>query len=787
MAQGAAAVLLGLDPFGREVLERFQQGAARGVSELALLSPQSVQELPDQLVPALEALLRAGRAAEDRREPRLNVFMFGDLLHGPPSALAAAVAACTKVVTERFGVIFRKDAPEAQRTATLHLLALAPPLSGAAGVEAVERLGMVLRQRHRQGSYPLLARVWLVSTHTRAGVLTPEEVVNTCAGFVQAATDPDLQAEDDLRQRLAHPLPGEGPVGFLALASLDLPEARTLRYAAWRAAWEGLSLICARLDRPPGELAATESPLEALRGEGWLTPLAEGHAAQRVRKAAASLSGADNHLPAEITVGPLDDAESLSATYAVLLAPQVTAPPTRGAHASLDDALGAARQAEAAAAQEVRGTLRALLDGALGSDTGLRRLPEVEQGLRHWRARLADQLKDDQALIARAEAPPAVDESDREVVERALSGLPTRGALVRVALAATLGLSLPLGMLFSAAQAPSAPPPGLTLSAPTLAAPTTAGAAPLTLAEVGPWLIAAAVAALAAAGIAYWAGRSARAEAAEALTARRDTLADRAARGGGGATGEEADRLLRLRTLRARRDALTAAEELLTRLQAIRHAVLGSRDAARQRLVELGVSPQPDPLADDLRALCGEPTLLHLPLLEPRPLARWISRGRLAVEPEVWADRLLRDTWPVAGLGEDAPAADLDQLYALGEAQVAPLRDRSLFEDPEAAEAAAEAVRRFAQRAGSALERPIEPLDPHGDPAAGLRAGALLVIAPLRGRGVLEEPVRRSPWATQLLWTQGGAPRVQILRTWEGHTLAELRRALGLPAEEVAP
>ncbi|MBK9645523.1 MAG: hypothetical protein IPO67_10305 [Deltaproteobacteria bacterium] len=297
MAQGAAAVLLGLDPFGREVLERFQQGAARGVSELAVLSPSSVQELPDQLVPALEALLRAGRAAEDRREPRLNLFMFGDLLHGPPSALAAAVAACTKVVTERFGVIFRKDAPEAQRTATLHLLALAPPLSGAAGVEAVERLGMVLRQRQRPGSYPLLARVWLVSTHTRAGVLTPEEVVNTCAGFVQAATDPDLQAEDDLRQRLAHPLPGEGPVGFLALASLDLPEARTLRYAAWRAAWEGLSLICARLDRPPGELAATESPLEALRGEGWLTPLAEGHAAQRVRKAAASLSGADNHLP----------------------------------------------------------------------------------------------------------------------------------------------------------------------------------------------------------------------------------------------------------------------------------------------------------------------------------------------------------------------------------------------------------------------------------------------------------------------------------------------------------
>ena len=41
MAQGAAAVLLGLDPFGREVLERFQQGAARGVSELAVLSPQS--------------------------------------------------------------------------------------------------------------------------------------------------------------------------------------------------------------------------------------------------------------------------------------------------------------------------------------------------------------------------------------------------------------------------------------------------------------------------------------------------------------------------------------------------------------------------------------------------------------------------------------------------------------------------------------------------------------------------------------------------------------------------
>ncbi|MBK9371448.1 MAG: hypothetical protein IPN01_34995 [Deltaproteobacteria bacterium] len=46
MAQGAAAVLLGLDPFGREVLERFQQGAARGVNELAVLSPRAFKTCP---------------------------------------------------------------------------------------------------------------------------------------------------------------------------------------------------------------------------------------------------------------------------------------------------------------------------------------------------------------------------------------------------------------------------------------------------------------------------------------------------------------------------------------------------------------------------------------------------------------------------------------------------------------------------------------------------------------------------------------------------------------------
>lgn len=773
-------VLLGLGRFGHEVIGRALQSLEASSPLLGVLrcEPSGVAA---GLQPLLEDLLRAGRGSGERRDQRLDVMAFAAALQGGEDDLLVACEQAARLLAEGYGAMFPPDRPPEQRTATLHLVVQVPALSNPRASVALARLAALESWARARPVFPLLARIWVVSQQTAAGTLTSEEMVSTCASFALGMVASGLRTEDEVSRRMAHPSRDEGLVGFVSLASVELPESRLRSYAAARAAYDGLGVLVDRMQQPVADATLAMGAISALHHDRWLAPFVEGQAAQLSRRLAAELSRSPVDLPAEIRVGPLDTPEEIRAHHAGLFKPaSVETSPTTVDQARTDETFRALDRAEAEVATSVEQGIQAVFDASLGPSSGLSQLPSVEQGLKRVIAQLHDEQAQEDATLRKLDPSqppgPPVD-PHREELEHALMELPSRR--LALAAAAALALAVLLGVSFgslslmnpAAASTSTGGPPRVVVS--TTATPATTG---FDWHEALPWIFGVLVALGAGGGWLYFVGHHTRKEVRRVLKLRRDALESLVSRGGGGRRAKQAELQLVVRRKRARRGAILAMENAVARLEAVRHALLEARDRKRQELLALGVTPAAEARLDDLGQLLGVGGLLHGSLVPPEVISRWIAARREITEDRVWADRLLEGAWPEGGLLEDVPCGDPERIAELSRRQVQPMGERSVLDDSESGQQSADVLRDFGSRMGAVLAPPCQPLNAHGDPVSGLRPGEGFVIAPSAGRDTLDAGLRDVPTRLPVLWSPSKAARVIFLRTWEGFSVDEITR-----------
>jgi hypothetical protein len=772
-------VLLGLGRFGHEVIGRTLQSLEASSPLLGVLrcEPSGVAA---GLQPLLEELLRAGRGSGERRDQRLDVIAFGAVLQGGDEDLLTACEQAARLLAEGYGTMFPPDRPPEQRTATLHLVVQVPALSSPRASVVFARLAALESWARSRPVFPLLARIWVVSQQTAAGTLSSEEMVSTCASFALGMVASGLRIEDEVSRRMAHPSRDEGLVSFVSLASVELPESRLRTYAAARAAYDGLGVLVERVQQPGTDATLAMGAVSALQSDRWLAPFVEGQAAQLSRRLAAELSRSPVDLPAEIRVGPLDTPEEIRANHSGLFKPaSVETSPTTVDQARTDETFRALDRAEAEVATSVEQGIQAVFDASLGPSSGLSQLPSVEQGLKRVIAQLHDEQAQEEAALRRLDPSqppgPPVD-PHREELEHALLELPSKW--MALAAAAALALAVLLGVSFGtlSVMTPAAPPGGTTLSSPQLSTTAPPAAPGFDWREALPWILGVLAAAGAGGGWLYFVGNHTRKEVRRVLKLRRDALETLVSRGGGGRRAKQAELQLVVRRKRARRGAILALENAVARLHAVRHALLEARDRKRQELLALGVTPAVEARLDDLGPLLGAGGLLHGSLVPPEVISRWIASRREISEDRVWADRLLEGAWPEGGLLEDVPCGDPERIVELSRRQVRPLAERSVLDDQEGGQQAADVLRDFGSRMGAVLAPPCQPLNAHGDPVLGVRPGEGFVIAPSAGRDTLDAGLRDMPTRLPILWSPSKAARVIFLRTWEGLSVEEMSR-----------
>lgn len=763
-------VALGVGDIGIETVDRLTASLDSEEPLLSVLRCQAAATVGEQLGGALQSLLEAGRNAAHLSEPRLDLFCFADGWSQRSEELITTCRLASEVIGQRFGALFPADRPPRQRTAGLHLVLLVPPLTGP------DAMGMLRRMRKleqwaetQQTAYPLLSRVWLLSTHTQAGVLSKSDAIASAAAFGISLIGSGLREEDAVAARINHhDSDRDGLFSFFSAASLDLPKARLRAYAAERAVYDATAQLVSRVEQEvdPGVAINAITPL---RYETWLEPFISGEPARRCRQLAANLSGATASLPDAISVHPFDEAEDIRSRYAVLFREATQVRDTTHADASaLDEMIVALDKAESASFRVMRDGMHRIFSVTLGPKSGLRELPTVEAGLR----RLLAQLQDEDA---REETNPTEGPTDadplRDALEAALERLPSRAMLA--ATAGTVGVTLGLMLLLI----------GQGVTATEMNMDTTAHPTAVQRARMATWFVSALLSLGSSYLAARWVGARSRKAVAEALKRRRDAIFDLWKMGGGGQPGRQAEAQLRQRRLRVRRGAIRLIEGTLEHLQAVRRSLLEARDQSHRRLSDLCPAPQPDPALDDLEPLLGAPRPLHAPLVTP-PVANWWVRScRDIADGEVWANRLLEGSWPKEGLAVDLPAADESLLRELGRKQSRPLAERNLFGDPQGAEAAARTVAEFTDRAPRALAPPTDPRDGHGDPVIGARHGEMFAVAPVEARANLLGIFEEAPMSLPALWTSARAERVLFVRTWEGFTVAQLARAANVSRE----
>lgn len=792
-------VLVGVDALGHAVLDRVTRSLSEDEPSVRYLRGP-LDAIDGQLVGALEELLRAGRTAGDERQVRLDVYVFVEVNALGEGELAALCQRLVGVVSERYGVMFPPDLPPGQRNAALHLVAVVPALAGQPEAQqAVRRLAEVDAWA-RRAAHPMLARVWLLSRHTIAGTLSDDGLIASCASFAVASVE--QRQAPQVSARLAH-LEEEGRFGLLSVASLEVPEAGLRRYARERSAYDGLSTLVGRVTRQVSDPTVADQAVSVAEQNVWFVPFDEGDVAQRCRKLSAALSGAAPSLPNELPVGPFDDAARVRELYPALFRPATQErAPTGMDSTELEETLRALGRVEADAMASVARGMNTLLTGTLGPQSGLRRVSEVELGLRRLGAWLRDADAADRAGLegalgpqpgqARASEGAAEADPHREELEQALAELPSpsllRGAASAVGVgAASLALALLLRVLSPgpAVVAPVAPAPsmapGTVTTGPTAGATRAAWQAPSGV-QAAPWAGSAVVGVLGAVGWARFASDRARERLRRLLRLRRDTLEQHWSAGGGGRPRAQAEAQLQLRKRRVRKAAIAAVDQALLRMGAVTTTLIDQRDRAMQGLRELGVkSPSSSAAHDDLTGLLGERDALHDALVPPALLSAWVARRRQITDADLWADRLVEQTWPARGLNDDIPCADPARIDELCRWQITPFVEQSMLGDPEISQAAAQTVETFVRRAAAALAPPVIPRTDLGDPATGLRPGEVFAVAPQQGAPDLEIALQRSPFPLPVLWSTTRAARVLFLRTWEGYTLDDIARGARLP------
>jgi hypothetical protein len=772
-------VLLGLGRFGHEVIGRTLQSLEASSPLLGVLrcEPSGVAA---GLQPLLEDLLRAGRGSGERRDQRLDVIAFIAALQGGDQDLLIACEQAARLLAEGYGAMFPPDRPPEQRTATLHLVVQVPALSNPRASVALARLAALESWARARPVFPLLARIWLVSQQTAAGTLTSEEMVSSCASFALGMVASGLRTEDEVSRRMAHPARDEGLMGFVSLASVELPESRLRAYAAARAAYDGLGVLVDRVQQPVADPTLAMGAVSALQHDRWLAPFVEGQAAQLSRRLAAELSRSPVDLPADIRVGPLDSAEEIRANHFGLFRPaSVEAAPTTVDQARTDEVFRALDRAETEVATSVEQGVQAVFDASLGPTSGLSQLPSVEQGLKRVIAWLHDEQTQEDATLRKldpSQPPGPPPDPHREELEHALLALPSKG--LALAAAAALALAVLLGVSFGtlSLMTPAVSSTGTGPSRVQVSAPVTPVARGFDWREALPWIVGTLAALGAGGGWLYFVGNHTRKEVRRVLKLRRDALESLVSRGGGGRRARQAELQLVVRRKRARRGAILALENAVARLEAVRHALLEARDRKRQELQALGVTPAAEARLDDLGPLLGAGGLLHGALVPPEVISRWSAARREISEDRVWADRLLEGAWPAGGLLEDVPCGDAERVAELSRRQVQPMAERSVLDDPEGGLPAADVLRDFGARMGTMLAPPCQPLNAHGDPVLGLRPGEGFVIAPSTARETLDAGLRDVPTRLPVLWAPSKAARVIFLRTWEGFSVEEISR-----------
>jgi hypothetical protein len=784
------SILVGVDPLGRAVLDRVARSLSEDEPSVRYLRGP-IDALEAQLVKALDELLQAGRVAGDDRQVRLDLFVFCEVNALPEGGLVALCQRLVGVVNGRYAVMFPPDLPPGQRNAALHLVAVVPALGGQPEAQqAIARLADLDRWSRQA---PTLARVWLLSRHTIAGTLSEDGLIASCAAFAVAGVE--LRQAPQVSQRLAH-LDEDGRFGLLSVASLEVPEAGLRRYARERAAHDGFVSLVGRVTRQVSDPTLADQAVAAAEQHLWFAPFDEGEVAQRVRRLSADLSGAAPALPAELPVGPFDGAPEVRERYGVLFRPATQERALSGVDTTeLDETLRALGRVEADAMAAVTRGMGTLLTSTLGPQSGLRRVPEVELGLRRLGAWLRDADGADRMALEGALGGTAANrgeqpkESDphREELEQSLAELPSPGLLRGASAAVGLGvgaavLMVLLRVVSPAASASTAKPtpaasvaPGTVTTGPT--ARRASGAQAPSGGEMVPWAAAALVGGLAAVGWARFAGNQARDRLRRLLKQRRDALEQLWGAGGGGRPRAQAEAQLQLRKRRVRKAAVAAVDQTLLKMGAVNAVLLDQRDRAAQSLRDLGIKSLAWSAAqDDLTGLLGERDALHDTLVPPALLSAWVARRRQITDADLWADRLVEQTWPARGGLDDVPCADAARIEELCRWQIAPFVEQSMLGDPEIAQAAASSVEQFIRRAAAALAPPVIPRTDLGDPAPGLRPGETFAVAPQQGAADIEAALQRSPFPMPVLWSPTRAARVLFLRTWEGHTLADLAR-----------
>jgi hypothetical protein len=788
-------VLVGLGRFGHEVVDRVLHSLDGGSPLLGVLRCEP-GGLAAGLQPLLEELLRAGRGDGERRDPRLDLFVFAGALQGGDGDLLSACEQAARLVAEGYGAIFPPDRPPEQRAAGLHLVVQVPALSHPRAAVALERLAAVEGWARSRPASSLLSRIWLVSQQSSAGTLTSGEMVSTCAAFATALAGSGLRTEDAVARRMAHPARGEGPVGFVSVVSAEVPESRVRDYATARAAYDGLGTLVTRMEQVKVDPALAQGAMAALQHERWWAPLTDGEAARMCRREASALSRLPTEVPPLVQVGPFDAEGDLRPRYPMLFRREAPPPLSKVGDVRREELFRQLDGAEHEVAAAVEQGVHSVFGAWLGPASGLAQLPHVAYGLEQVIAQLRDQQAREAATQAKEDSGQQKAEEgvpfEGDGLEESLKALPSRKAALGTALALAVAvLLLTVAAVLAFQSPPAAPSTGtgpatLVLGPSAATTPTTGG---IDWRELAPWLAGGALALLVALGGTPLVGHLSRRDVRRALERRRQVLADWVNQGERGAPGGQAEAQLRVRRLRALRGALLALENAVERLRVVRQSLLGARDRARQALVGLGITPAAEARQDDLQPLIGAGMLLHGLLLPPDVLARWVASCREVSEDRVWADRLLEGAWPAGGLFEGAPCDDPARVDALSRQQVRPLSTRSLFEDPEVGRAAADTLRDFSVRAGSVLAPPCQPQDAHGDPVQGVRPGEGFVIAPLPGREVLQDSLRDVPFRLPVLWSPLKSARVLFVRTWEGLTVEDVvrgARALGVGPQAAA-
>jgi len=773
-------VVVGVGPLGHrvardlaETAQALNGGVGSGSDRPAVRvlpwtgGPRAEALLHRQATTALQELLQAGSNRSGR--VGLDVLVLAHAGQVPAQDPARVMRVLARCLAEDWGVLFPAGAPPAERTATGTVLLATPPLRGPSAQDGLHTL-TALHQERAQAPHPLLARALVFPAQTTAGRLSDEALEHAMRGTAQALWLSGLRASDPVGELLCHRGDDRFVTG-LSVAAAELPIARLRRYARWRLALDGLQELVSRAEHPTGDPARAEALVARLSCQELLDPFGEGESAQRVRRHAASLSGAADRLPDELDVRLVERDTDLRQRFRVLLGPATKPPPDRATQdPEHSEILRTLDRDEAHALNELDRRVDHLLAQELDPASALAVLPHLERALVRAAHELEEELAAEIPPLPALDPPPPPTDPGRETLDLAVEGRPRLRTVLPLALTLGAVIGIAVGLGVGAVMAPEA------AQASTVGTFTSTAEAPATQ---GSWVppVTGGLAGLLVAAI--WAGavlRAGKLALQDALIARRAELEALWSRGGGGQPGRQAAALLAARRRRVAMGLAARLREACTRLDAARASLRRGRDHARRELERLRVRLAAEPRQDGLHDVLGVETPLHRPLLPASEVAVRLARARPVQEPARLAQALLQATWPRDGLVHDLPAADLDALGSAADAQLPVLGPSAMLQGPDVSHQVESRLARFVQDLPTGLAPGLDPRDAHGDPVP-VRS-RWVVLGPTALRGALRDGLRDRDAVAE--WTDAPVPWVVVLATWADLDVDSVARGAGV-------